>query len=334
MEAKLKLVKDRLSQFKRSPLSLEILGELIQREVRLLQPALTESLSHITYRSYLEGLERVASSVPLNILPKSTLPPKPTTSLESLLKALGSTLESPTVEANPVADLPGLTSVIRRLEAIPVTTGVDYLATAARVREGCFAITTKEGVETVNTIRNLVVEGLREGYGVTEFIEKVESHFEEGLPLSPARLEMTFRTNVQQAHADGLYEGVQQPLVSSYFPYVRRFATADKRTRPHHAQLEHLGLDGTGVYRVDDPTWKQFRAPFYYNCRCSDTYITVDQAAKLGVTEAQEWLEKATTLAKEKGGIFNSYLDQVRPAQPKWVDPEPFKEIEHFERPI
>jgi hypothetical protein len=62
-------------------------------------------------------------------------------------------------------------------------------------------------------------------------------------------------------------------------------------TRHQHKELEKLGLNGTAVYRRDDPFWDLFTPPWDYQCRCGVRMLTIAQAAGLGVKEAIEWLD-------------------------------------------
>jgi hypothetical protein len=54
--------------------------------------------------------------------------------------------------------------------------------------------------------------------------------------------------------------------------------------------LGQLGLNGTGIYRRDDPFWDHFTPPNGFNCRCGVRILTVDAAARAGVQEAKQWL--------------------------------------------
>jgi hypothetical protein len=73
------------------------------------------------------------------------------------------------------------------------------------------------------------------------------------------------------------------------FPYQAYEPIHDGRVRDEHAELEKLGLNGTNVYRRDDPMWNYFTPPWGYNCRCGVNLLTVDAAARAGVAEAKLW---------------------------------------------
>src|SRR5262249_21071406 len=94
-------------------------------------------------------------------------------------------------------------------------------------------------------------------------------------------------------------------------------AVHDSRARPEHRHLERLGLDGTAVYRRDDPVILQFWPPWDYNCRCAVVPLTVADAAARGVKEAQEWLRTGQP-----------------PAAPAFVAPPPFSPPAGFAGPV
>jgi hypothetical protein len=71
--------------------------------------------------------------------------------------------------------------------------------------------------------------------------------------------------------------------------------------------MEQLGLDGTAVYRRDDPVWLKFYPPWGWQCRCIVIPLSVEDAAARGVKEAIRWVQTGRP-----------------PASPAWVKPLPF----------
>jgi hypothetical protein len=76
------------------------------------------------------------------------------------------------------------------------------------------------------------------------------------LALSSESIEKVFRGNVNRALVDGLLKTLDEPLIAGGFPYLKFSACDDDRTPATHLALEHFGLNGTGVYRRDDPFWR------------------------------------------------------------------------------
>jgi hypothetical protein len=97
--------------------------------------------------------------------------------------------------------------------------------------------------------------------------------------------------NVQAAYRDGRESLASHPIVDELFPYAEYFAIHDSRAEDTHLAMETLGLDGTGIYRTDDPVWDFFTPPWRWCCRCAKNLMTVEAAARKGVLEAKIWLD-------------------------------------------
>ena len=57
-------------------------------------------------------------------------------------------------------------------------------------------------------------------------------------------------------------ELADDPVVAEIFPYQSIDPIDDGRTRKNHLALKKLGLNGTNVYRRDDPFWDIFLPPW------------------------------------------------------------------------
>jgi hypothetical protein len=95
----------------------------------------------------------------------------------------------------------------------------DYRATAAKVKEGAFAITGDLTDAAVADVRDLLTENLAKGADREAFIDAVLERFGEGGPLSEPHVENIFRTNVATAISDGSDRALQAPMVVDAFPY-------------------------------------------------------------------------------------------------------------------
>lgn len=168
--------------------------------------------------------------------------------------------------------LPGYLTAGRRAEALAA--GAASLATdsvLARVRE---ALT--RAVETGGTL--------------AEFRHDLGEALSD-TAVDPAHAETIFRSNVMAAYADGQERLLSDPAVGGLFPYRAYEATHDDRVRPEHLAMEGRGIDGTNVYRADDPVWQLFRPPWSFNCRCVSIPLSIEEAARRGVPEAAQWLQ-------------------------------------------
>lgn len=189
-----------------------------------------------------------------------------------------------------VVRLPVIDTAIRRMQTSEVLISDDYYAIAAAARGNAFTVTGDITTSTIERLRDLVYEDLAQGTSREAFMEAVEAAI-PGLPISEAHLEQVYRNAVNASFTEGQETILRHPLVEDEFPYRVYAAIRDDRVRDEHRELETLGLDGTAVYHKDDPTWRRFRPPWSWNCRCGWYAITVEQAAALGVREARVWLE-------------------------------------------
>jgi SPP1 gp7 family putative phage head morphogenesis protein len=152
-----------------------------------------------------------------------------------------------------------------------------------------------------------LADSIRHGGNIRNFRQAVDAAFGSS-PLSRPALETLYRTNSGRAFAAGQQYILSHPIVGDQFPYVLYSAVHDSRTEPTHKMMESLGLNGTAVYRADDPVIRKFWAPWRWNCRCACISISVADAAKHGCQEAIQW---------QKTGI--------PPAVPQYVKHPPFE---------
>lgn len=187
--------------------------------------------------------------------------------------------------------LPLIENAAESLAARQVLDAESFRDLAAQARRTAFTVAGIEEQSTLEKIRDALTETVEEGASLRGFSDRLESVVEDGSSLSPQHMETVYRTNVQSALAEGQKQILENPLVASAFPYVRYNAVHDSRARPDHLAMEKRGIQGTNIYRADDPVIDQFRPPWDFNCRCNLTAITLRQAARAGIREAQQWLE-------------------------------------------
>lgn len=327
--------------------SLQTLSQVIEGKVRELGQLLGGDLFSDAYPSYTAGTVDVADRLPPNSAPQGvstsgTPPIAPGSSLGALPN-----LTSPVIGpipsnlaallfpemSDPEIHLPAIEAAVEALNNASVKVGANYIDTANKVKAGSFAVTGELTEKAVSDIRDQLSKTIAEGKPQKEFIEVVADRLEkEGSPLSTPHLENVFRTNTMSAYSKAQAEAISSPMVSDAFPYAAYSATADSRVRPEHWALESHGLNGTNIYRYDDPTFQKFRPPWSYQCRCRWTPQTVEQAARRGVEEAKEWMQRAKDVAKTQGGSFYQYLNQSAPSQGQHVQPPSFEPPPEFKK--
>lgn len=190
----------------------------------------------------------------------------------------------------PEVKFPKIENAAKSLEARGIMTRAEFDQVSDAAKSKAFTIAGEIENETIDRIRNELVKATVEGPSLPKFRETLEKKLNTGL-LGPAHIETVYRTNLQAAYRDGRESLLRNPIVGEAFPYQEYLPIHDARARPEHRILESLGLNGTGIYRRDDPFWNRFTPPWDYNCRCATNLLSIEAAARGGVKEAQKWLE-------------------------------------------
>lgn len=321
---------ERIAALKKNDLTFGTLASRIEAELRALRPGIAADLSASMFGGALQGMADAVSMLPPAVTAPDTftvgLPPAPPS-----VPPLGGLL-FPDGEP-PGVTFPTVAQAIERIESSPVAATLDYRETAAQVREGAFAITGDLTDSAVADVRDILAETMRTGGSEADFVDIVVSRLEEeGGPLAEPHVAQIFRTNTATAASTAQDKALSAPMVVDAFPYRSYWATTDQRVRDEHMALERHGLDGTNIYRADDPTWQRFRPPWDFNCRCAWSPVTVLQASRAGVREAQEWWARAKAMADEQGGSPDEYLSRTAPPEPQLVIPPPFEPPPEFRR--
>lgn len=297
---------------------IQTMAGMIEKEIRTLQPLIAQDLTAGMYGSAIQGVKEAVQSLPEQAIPEA-------------LPAAGAAAPTPELVLPENITLPALDDAVDVLRASPAAAGVDYKQTAELVRQGAFAITADLADTAVEQVRDILADSLRDGTILPDFIDQVAEKLGTGT-LADHHVENIFRTNTMAAFSAGQARALNNPIVNDHFPYASYGATRDARTRKEHKALEKLGLNGTNFYRVDDPTFQKFRPPWDYQCRCVWTPRTVEQAARAGVKEAQDWMDRAKKMATDKGGSFYQYLSAVAPATPEYVKAPEFEPPPEFRK--
>jgi SPP1 gp7 family putative phage head morphogenesis protein len=151
-----------------------------------------------------------------------------------------------------------------------------------------FTVARVQTLRAVQDVRAAIRDDIAEGGTLREFRSRIGRAVDEGA-LSNAETEALYRTHTARAYSAGQIAVLQSPAVRDQFPYLMYSATHDSRVRKDHLAMERHGLQGTAVYRADDPVWQVFYPPWGWNCRCVVIPIDVATAAEEGVEEAIEW---------------------------------------------
>jgi len=207
----------------------------------------------------------------------------------------------------PLLRFPAVEAAARDLASRQVLTRADFDRLADDAKAAAFTVARVTSLDALAKIQAALVDDVARGGTLADFRRAVDDALGSSA-LTPAHIENVYRTNVAQAYTQGQAEVLAHPLVADEFPYLAYHACHDARVRADHLRLETWGLSGTNVYRRDDPIWERFLPPWDYQCRCVVVPLTLADAARAGVREAQEWLRTG-----------------IPPALRAWVKPPPFE---------
>jgi SPP1 gp7 family putative phage head morphogenesis protein len=273
----------------RGRLSLRAEAELLEDARRMLaeyEPLLAELISNSDLYGWIAGYDATAKKTPqwlLDLLRRPGKPPGPPPRI-TLPGLLGDDDDEPPLR------FPILDKAFQSLLERDILTRDQYDLLGAEAKQRAFTIAGDLAEETIVEIRDVLAEDIEEGTSLRGFTARVEDRLNAS-PVGPAHLETVYRTNVQAAFRDGRESLANNPIIRDVFPYQEYLPIGDGRVREEHEALGQLGLDGTGVYRRDDPFWDNFTPPWGFNCRCGTNLLTIEAAARKGVKEAQRWLE-------------------------------------------
>ena len=184
---------------------------------------------------------------------------------------------------------PIIDEAAKQLSEKNVMTRAQFDRLDAAARQKAFTVASVESEATLEKIRDVMAKTIEQGADVQTFREQMLEAVDEGTFLSDWHMETVYRTNVQTAFSDGQMAVLQHPFVQSGFPYASYEAIDDDRVEHDHLALMKLGIQGTNIYRIDDPVFQLFRPPWRWSCRCSWIPMTVRQAAREGIEEAKQW---------------------------------------------
>lgn len=246
------------------------------------EPILAQAIADSELAAWIAGTQAIAGRIP-RATQTQFLPPfggsPPPPSAKTLLGG---------DDYEPIIRFPLIEEAAESLLSRRIVTAAEFANIANDVKRQAFTVAGQASEQTIEKIRDTLAEVITEGPSLKIFREKI-SDAVEASGIGPAHLETIYRTNIQTAYHHGYDEILQHPVVTELFPYQEYLPIHDGRVRPEHLALGSLGLDGTGIYRRDDPFWDIFTPPWDFNCRCGINALTIEAAARKGVKEAAEW---------------------------------------------
>lgn len=195
-----------------------------------------------------------------------------------------------TFPSNTPAFRPVTQSAVKALKSWNVVSRKDFDRLRRIEKSRSWTITNINSQKARLKIRESLSQALQQGSGRIDWYKTVRDEFDKSR-LGPAAAELVFRVAATKAWHEGQARIIKESPIGELFPYVNVITINDSRRSLACAMMAHSGLDKTSIYNRDDPAYLKNRTPRHYNCRCRDSFLTVAQAARMGVLEAQEWLK-------------------------------------------
>lgn len=271
----------RLARNARRMTSQELI-DMVRAILGRMEPQIAAILSDAELMAWVSGLRQMVRGTPQSVLEGLRLRfPQiyPDSMTSSVSSPIGTTVR-----------FPGYAAASRDLINRQIMTRADFDRLAADAKTRAFTVARVGSERVIGGIRDALAESFDAGDTLREFRKRIEDKLRVS-PIGPSHVENVYRTNIQTAYAVGRESLLIDQAMVDTFPFAQYWATRDDRVRPEHLALETMGIQGTNVYRSDDPFWVYFTPPWSYNCRCTKAYLTVYKAASLGIVEAQRQLE-------------------------------------------
>lgn len=201
-------------------------------------------------------------------------------------------------EPEPSTEYPIIEEAAASLAGRRLLSPADYYQASEQARAKAFTVAQVTNAETLAKIQERLVQDIEEGGTLKDF----EEFMREETPLGRAAIDNVYRTNVGSSYCRGQEKIADNWQVRSALPYVSSDSINDSRRTELCRRIGQSGIQGSNIFRVDDPVWQRFRPLRHWRCRCNATYMSIEDAAKRGIHEAVLWRQSG-----------------VEPTSPAWV---------------
>jgi SPP1 gp7 family putative phage head morphogenesis protein len=173
--------------------------------------------------------------------------------------------------------LPFTEAAMKVRSLVPMLPSEYYGSIPDEARHAAFTVSTLASLEQITAVMDSLYSAMRSGMSMKEWREQA---LKTDWSLSPARLDLIYRTHVQNAYMMGHWRQFEENRMRR--GYLMYSAIDDARVRP-----SHLAMSGY-VARIDDAIWNQWSPPCGFNCRCTLISLTEAQAKARGLGTQQQ----------------------------------------------
>ncbi len=192
-------------------------------------------------------------------------------------------MPAPSHQAPVTADPVKADAAIRAFRDRVPLTRKEWDKLSADQEDFAFTVSGKVQADLVSQVWEGIDAAIEDGTDFSVFQDAVGDELFEawGAPDAP-RLEMVFRTGVNQAYNDGREEVFRDPAVLEARPYWRFELVDDDALCDQCGECEDVCLP------ADDPWWDEHRPCLHPNCRCSFSAMTAQEAVDEGLIDPED----------------------------------------------
>ena len=182
-------------------------------------------------------------------------------------------------EAEPVS---AFAEAVAKLRAMVPMVKDDWLALEEAARSRAFTIAGIAEADLIGEVLHSLDNAMSQGLSQDEWAASVTDHLTAawgGSVESPAwRIETIFRTNVQNAYAQGRHAQMADPEVLDDRPFWMFSTVLD------HGTTACCKNAHGAVLPADHPWWADHSPPMHFNCRSDLIALTEEEAVRYGYT--------------------------------------------------
>lgn len=268
------------------------------------EPLLAQALADTEIAAWVRGLEVVTNRTPTLVLNRI---------IEGSIQPVGLTTDLAAF-ADPVVRFPKIEEGAERLLQSGIFTRDDFDILTAEAQREAFTVAGISSESTIGKIRDSIAISARSGETRRDFKARMEDAIGTS-PIGPSHLDTVFRTGTSRLFAEGQESLASHPIMQEVFPYAAYSAIDDGRVRDDHIALETLGLNGTNIYRVDDPMWNWFTPPWSWNCLLPGTLVD----ATISAGQRVEYDGGACEVVTESGNRLSVTINHPVLTDEGWV---------------
>jgi SPP1 gp7 family putative phage head morphogenesis protein len=148
-------------------------------------------------------------------------------------------------------------------------------------REHAFTVAQVARTQVLQQVLDAVETAVTTGTAIDDFRDEIaDKLIDQWGGEIPNRIETIFRTNIQTAYAEGRHAINSAPAVKEARPYWRFDDTDDDR------ECEVCGPCHGTVMPADSEWWNDHHPPMHFNCHCTVTALSPEEAEEEGVDGA------------------------------------------------